>query len=789
MASCLLVLITAGALSAVGHRPVPRPELDTEGRAPVLLSGCVVEPPVFSEDRTQFTLELERGARMRVSLYPKEGQPMPALAYGQNVEFEARVRRTRNFLNPGSFDYAHYLARRDIYWTASAGTGTPLQILPGNCGSRFERAIFGLRGMALERLERMYDGRPYETGMMEAILIGESSKLQKVWTDDFRSTGTFHALVISGTHVAVLAAFFLFLLRLCLLPEPAAVLLTVLASWLYALVTGWQAPVIRSAAGLTLFMIGRHFYRERRILNLVAAIAIAFLVLDPEQLLEPSFQLSFLSVGFIAALAIPLLKRTSSPLARGLEDLKDSGRDPHLAPAAAQFRVEMRLIVEALHLWLRLPVRLARWSIIIPAQFLFFLFELMVTSAVVQVGLALPMAVYFHRVSFSGVSANAVVVPLMGLVVPIGFVAVFTGWIWPARIASALLLPSRAVVEWHARWEPNWRIPSPPLWLAVAFAAALIAVALAQSFSKIWRVTATACVLVLLGGLIWHPFAPLVERGKLELTAIDVGQGDSLFAAFPDGSLMLMDGGGIPRLGKRPKSKLDIGEDVVSPYLWGRSIRRIDVLALSHAHEDHAGGVGALLQNFKVRELWTGLTPECPEWDALREHATRLGVKIVPLRRGTRFAYGGAQVEVLSPASDAHPGPAPRNNDSLALRLRWGQHSFVLTGDIERQVEAEMLSENLVDRADVLKVAHHGSKTSSTEAFLDAARPTFALISAGFENSYGHPHPDILKRLAERHAAVFRTDEWGLVSIRSDGHRFRIETARWSPPEFLESVF
>ena len=160
-----------------------------------------------------------------------------------------------------------------------------------------------LRQAALDRIDRLYPGNPYQSGMMQAILIGQSYQLQKVWTEQYRNTGTFHALVISGTHVAVLAAFFLFLLRICFVPDSVALLLTVLAAWLYALVTGWQTPCVRSAAGLTLFMIAGYFYRERRPLNLLAAVAIGFLLLDPDQLFDASFQLTFLAVGFLAVFA------------------------------------------------------------------------------------------------------------------------------------------------------------------------------------------------------------------------------------------------------------------------------------------------------------------------------------------------------------------------------------------------------------------------------------------------------------------------------------------------------
>jgi competence protein ComEC len=189
-------------------------------------------------------------------------------------------------------------------------------------------AIFRLRTAALDRLEQLYAGQAYETGMMQAILLGETAKLDKVWTEQYRSTGTFHALVISGAHIAVLAAFLRFVLRISFVPRGLANFLTVLAIWLYALVSGWQTPAVRSAAGFTLFMIGRLFYRDCRIMNLLAAIGIGFLVLDPEQMFDASFQLSFLAVAFIAAFAVPLADGFSGPLRLGAKDLGNADRLP-----------------------------------------------------------------------------------------------------------------------------------------------------------------------------------------------------------------------------------------------------------------------------------------------------------------------------------------------------------------------------------------------------------------------------------------------------------------------------
>jgi len=372
-----------------------------------------------------------------------------------------------------------------------------------------------------------------------------------------------------------------------------------------------------------------YFFRERRPLNLLAAVALGFLLFDPEQLFDASFQLSFLAVAFLGAFSTPLIRATSGPLARGLADLTNRDRDINLEPRVAQFRIEMRLLAETAHGAIKLPLDAARRGVVVVARVLFFLYQITAVSAVIQAGLALPMIVYFHRVGLSGLTANALVVPLMGLAIPVGFVAVFTGWAWVARIGGVLLAVSRAIVHWHASLDPDWRIPTPPLWLGIAFSLALIAAAVARG--RWWRLASGAAVAALLTLLLWQPFPPDVHPGELELAVIDVGQGDGLLVIFPDGKRMILDGGGIPSFGNRAKSQLDVGEDVVAPYLWDRNIRDVDVVALSHAHDDHIGGLPALVSDFHPRELWTGATPDSAAWRVLRDRAQRLGVKIMPL--------------------------------------------------------------------------------------------------------------------------------------------------------------
>ncbi|MGH9660295.1 MAG: ComEC/Rec2 family competence protein, partial [Bryobacteraceae bacterium] len=418
---------------------------------PPRLVGCVVTPAIFSEDRQQFIVEFAPSRRARVSSSQGDGA---RLHYGQRVEIDGRLRRPRNFDNPGAFDFVRYLARRDIHWTLAA---RQIRILPGSCGDPLHRAVYTVRAVALERLERLHAASPYHAAMMKALLLGDDSAVDKVWIEEFRSTGTVHALVISGSHVAILAAVFLFLLRLAWVPRTAASTATFVLVWLYAVLTGWEAPVVRSAAGMSMFLVAGFFFRQARVLNLLAAAGIAFLLLDPESLFDASFQLSFLSVAFLGAFGFPILERAVLPWSGSLHRLDETRGDLKREPRLARFRVELRLLAETIALWTRCPPALARALIVAPARVTLYLAGVILTSAVVQVGLALPLAIYFHRVSATGLSANALVIPLMAAIVPLGFLAISTGLAPAAALAAALLDLCRAVVAWHARFEPAWR--------------------------------------------------------------------------------------------------------------------------------------------------------------------------------------------------------------------------------------------------------------------------------------------------------------------------------------------
>ncbi|MGH9568620.1 MAG: ComEC/Rec2 family competence protein, partial [Candidatus Angelobacter sp.] len=267
--------------------------------------------------------------------------------------------------------------------------------------------------------------------------------------------------------------------------------------------------------------------------------------------------------------------------------------------------------------------------------------------------------------------------------------------------------------------------------------------------------------------------APSRKPGTLEVTAIDVGQGDSLLVISPEGRAMLVDAGGS--IGP-VRSEFDYGEDVVSPYLWSRGLEHLDVVVLTHAHGDHIGGLARVIQNFRPRELWVGINPETPALDKLYRVAAANHVAIRRHTAGEEFSWAGTHLRVLSPPANWRPKAQPTNDDSLAMLLGYGNTSALLAGDVEKKMERFISAES--PRADLLKVAHHGSNTSTTPELLDAVHPRFAVISDGYRNPFHHPRTEVLKRLQSAHVRTYRTDMLGAITFLLDGKQVQVKLNR-----------
>jgi competence protein ComEC len=315
-----------------------------------------------------------------------------------------------------------------------------------------------------------------------------------------------------------------------------------------------------------------------------------------------------------------------------------------------------------------------------------------------------------------------------------------------------------------------------------AIAAVAVSYGLALLLARRHRLLALAS-LALLAASAWFVFAhprPFEYRAhELEITAIDIGQGDSFFVVTPNGRTLLLDSGGLLGMSH---SELDIGEDVVSPYLWERGLSRLDAAAFSHSHSDHIGGMTAILGNFHPRELWYAPNYPSHEVQSLFAAADRLHVRRVERHKGEAFDFDGVHFEVLSPPVGWELKPRGQDDASMVLRLTYAGHSALLVGDIHKRMEEMLVAASGGERrslqSDLLKVAHHGSNTSSCEDFLDAVQPEYAVISAGIRNPFHHPRTEVIERLAEHRAKTYRTDLFGPVTFYMDAEGIHPSVAR-----------
>jgi competence protein ComEC len=381
------------------------------------------------------------------------------------------------------------------------------------------------------------------------------------------------------------------------------------------------------------------------------------------------------------------------------------------------------------------------------------------------------MAYYFHRATVLGLPANMLVVPLTGVLMAAAIAAVAASYVSfalakaPALIAAAALQAISGTVQGLGGLRlADTRVPTPEFAMVLIAMGGLV---MAMALARRRRLLAAGSLVALTVSAIWMctvPPKPQFRHGVLEMTAIDVGQGDSILLVSPQGKTLLVDAGGLPQW---MHSDFDIGEDVVSPYLWSRGIHQLDVVAITHAHSDHMGGMAAVLANFHPRELWLGVESRSPELQKLLQDANRLGVAVVHRKAGDSIELAGSTVRLLAPALNSGSNSLGRNDDSLVMKISFGQTSALLEGDAEKREEQLIAREQ--PQADLLKVAHHGSATSTIPELLAAVRPHFAVISSGVRNVYGHPRKEVLERLEQAKVATYRTDLNGAVTFYLDG--------------------
>ena len=696
-----------------------------------------------------------------------------ASTYGQRLRFPVKLREPRNFQNPGASDYRGYLLRQGIVATGSV-VSNKVERMPGFAGTRWELWRSRSRRSLVHRIHLLWPSD--EAALFDAVLIGDRAFIDRDTNSVWQRTGLYHLLVVSGMKVGIVAFFVLWVVRRLRGGELLASGFALSAAVVYAYVAEMGAPAVRAVLMLAVFLVTRLLHRERALLNALGAAALVLLAADPHALFDASFQLTFFCVLALAALALPILERTSGPRRYALRDLSITAFDFALPPRLVQFRLDLRLAAE--HLAPLLPLapewgrRIIGSGLCLLIRALLLIYDAVVLGFITQLAMALPMAVYFHRAPIVGMPANLVAVPLTGGLLPVATVALGLAYIWLplAKVPALMASRSLAVIVRSAQLLAGLRIgdlrlPTPSMARTLAVIVALVLAMVLIRRRRIWLAAGGLAILMAATTwLIFWPAPPQLPTGVLEITAIDVGQAEATFLVTPQGRTLLVDAGGP--LGPW-QSEFDFGEEVVAPYLWSRGLTHLDAIVLTHAHSDHIGGMHGVVACFHPQEFWLGPNPDTPTLKDLKRAIRNDGGRVITRVAGDQFEFGGAKFNVLAPPPDWKLASAPRNNDSLVFLVSFGSTSALLTGDAEKQVERTIAAQH--PRADLLKVAHNGSLTSTTPELLAAVQPRFAVIFAGVHNSFGHPRREVLERLAQAHVATYRTDTLGAVSFILDG--------------------
>ncbi len=733
------VLAVVALLGAWRYR-LAQPTLD-EGtlayyndRGQATLWGTVSAEPSVRSTYTQLELAVEQlsqdGQR-----HPVRGRVVLNVPNYPEREYGDLLGATGDLETPPvieDFSYREYLAARGVHsllreaQVESIGT-------PRRGDALALRWLYRLKRSARQVLEAALPNP--DAGFLEGILLGLGNTLPEDLAGAFRAVGLTHIIVISGSNVS-LVIYAAMLAARRVFSRGWALWISLGMLILFMLFVGPSAPVLRAIGMGALLIGGQMLGRRSHALTALAATALLMTAMNPLSLWQVSFQLSF-----VATLALVAFEPA---LARSLEGRQADATDRDRP--APRWR------------WLR---------------------ELFLVTLAAQL-LTLPLICYhFGELSTISLLANALVLPVQPPLMALGYLALAagaawapTGWIvWPLTRYCLLVIQGLAALPWASIQVPHFG------WGLVAGLYAALALGFSPNLRR--RVWAWARALfrgpragrVALGTLLlavvllWSAVGSLPD-GKLHVYFLDVGQGDAILLRTPGGRTILVDGGPDPLL-------LSSRLGQILPF-WQR---RIDLVAVTHADQDHLGGLTPVVQRYHVGQV---LEPPAMEASALtaqwRGVLTATGTSALPLSRGMSIGVGrDLRLEVLDPrpAAWGEP-PCEGNRCSLVLEVVMGRARLLLAGDMDAEMEDELRSAGLPLRAAVLKVAHHGAATATTAGFLAAVKPGLAVISVGRDNRYGHPAAEVLKRLADAGCQVMRTDQRGTVELVSDGRQIWI---------------
>jgi len=689
------------------------------------------------------------GARLVVALTSIDGAPAagtlalsvargwPDFGPGEAIACKARLRALRGTRNPGLPDPTLGLRAAGI--DALAGTSDAAKITrvaePDGAGPR--RAAFVARRAMRAAIDRAVSG---EAGaFLKTAVLGDRRGISAEVEDGFRVAGATHVLSVSGLHLAAVAALLFVLVRaaavrvprLPLYVDPRAVAAAVALPSIafFALLTGEAVATLRSALMLSLAMAAFLVGRRAAPGPAIAAAALALLATRPLQLLDVSLQLSLASVIGIALCA------------RGIGPVRDSAGE-------------------------RAGGRALAW-----------LWRFAAATAAATAATAPLVAHHFGEVAPLAPVGNLALVPLVEMgVVPAGLLGAAAGALWEplGRLPLALATAAARAALWIAAGfrghAPLWLCRTPNALETAALTAAgcvaLIAIAARGRARRIGAIAALAAAALAAGSLTVRDVIRRSAR-HVTVTFLDVGQGDAAVVEAPGGAVMVVDGGGVR------DGAFDPGARIVEPFLRARGIGRVDIVALSHPHPDHMSGLFRIIERFPVGALWTsGDDGHNPEYGRLLAAARQRGV---PAPEVTATDLGGARIEPLGPfwgsrAAERIGAPVGLtvNDASLVLRVAFAGRGVLFAGDLEADGEGELVGRRDAGQAvaaDVLKVPHHGSRTSSSPELVDAVAPALAVMSLGWRNQFHFPAPEVVARYQAHGARVMRTDRDGAITV------------------------
>ena len=705
----------------------------------VTLQGVVVGEPDVRGSYTNLRLRVDHLLIENAS-HTVEGLALarvpryPEYRYGDRLEVSGLLETPPEF---GDFSYKDYLARQGVY---SLVQWAKVTLLDRDGGSPFWRALYAFKG----RAQRIIAGILHDpqASLLTGILLGVETGIPRDLMADFSATGTTHIIAISGFNFAIIAGL-LSTLGTRLFGRARSFYFALAGIVLYMLFVGASGAVVRAAVMGALYAWGVHLGRQTDALNSTLAAALLMTAWNPNLLWDLGFLLSFAATLGLVLFTDPLQQRFEGLLAR-------------LLPPA----------------WVG-PVSA-------------FLNEALVVTTAAQIA-TLPIVLYnFRQLSLITLVTNLLILPVQPAVMLWGGLATIAGLIW---------LPLGRALGWVAWLFLTYTIEMVKLTAAVPYASASLGRVSAgpvwvyyglllagvwimgqdESKRKAWwsKLTHRLPTKVAMGGLViililvWIAAASLPD-GKLHVVFFDVGQGDAIFIQSPTGRQVLVDGGPDPAT-----LLARLGEQM--PF-WDRSL---DLVILTHPDADHLTGLVPVLERYRVGQVFdTGQPAGTPTHDHWQQLLSEKQIPVLDSRAGTQVALGGGVTLTV-----LHPGPtlvagsgADSNNNSIVTRLVMGQVSVLLPGDIEAEVERELVRSGQPLASTVLKAPHHGAGTSSTPAFLEAAGPQLTVISVGQDNCFGHPAPEVLARLAG--FTVLRTDERGNVEVTTDGQRLWVKTQR-----------